>query len=61
MAKAGGSCEPVRQLACLCLGQKGHEIAAAVAETQLTDADRKRIKELLPPGITLTHASTWPG
>jgi nuclease S1 len=41
-------------------GGKGHEIIAAVAETQLTDTARKRIKELLPQGSTLADASTWP-
>jgi S1/P1 Nuclease len=41
-------------------GTKGHEIIAAIAETQLTDAARKRIKELLPQGTTLADASTWP-
>jgi hypothetical protein len=41
-------------------GSKGHEIVAAIAETQLTDAARKRIKELLPQGTTLADASTWP-
>jgi nuclease S1 len=41
-------------------GSKGHEIIAAIAETQLTDATRKRIKELLPQGTTLAEASTWP-
>jgi nuclease S1 len=41
-------------------GSKGHEIVAAIAETQLTDTARKRIKELLPQGTTLADASTWP-
>jgi hypothetical protein len=41
-------------------GGKGHEIVAAIAETQLTDTARKRLKELLPPGTTLADASTWP-
>jgi nuclease S1 len=41
-------------------GSKGHEIVAAIAETQLTDAARKRIKELLPQGTTLADASTRP-
>lgn len=41
-------------------GSKGHEIVAAIAETQLTDTARKRIKELLPLGTTLADASTWP-
>jgi hypothetical protein len=41
-------------------GSKGHESVAAIAETQLTDAARKRIKELLPQGTTLAEASTWP-
>lgn len=41
-------------------GNKGHEIVAAMAETQLTDAARKRIKELLAQGTTLADASTWP-
>jgi nuclease S1 len=41
-------------------GSKGHEIVAAIAETHLTDAARKRIKELLPQGTTLAEASTWP-
>jgi hypothetical protein len=41
-------------------GSKGHEIIAAIAETQLTDTARKRIKELLPQGTTLADASTWP-
>jgi hypothetical protein len=41
-------------------GSKGHEIVAAIAETQLTDTARKRIKELLPRGTTLADASTWP-
>ena len=41
-------------------GSKGHEIIAAMAETQLTDTARKRIKELLPQGTTLAEASTWP-
>jgi hypothetical protein len=41
-------------------GSKGHEIVAAIAETHLTDAARKRIKELLPQGTTLADASTWP-
>jgi hypothetical protein len=41
-------------------GSKGHEIVAAIAETQLTDASRKVIKELLPRGTTLADASTWP-
>jgi S1/P1 Nuclease len=41
-------------------GSKGHEIIAAIAETQLTDAARKRIKELLPQGTMLAEASTWP-
>ncbi|HEY9502486.1 MAG TPA: hypothetical protein VIR01_12720, partial [Pyrinomonadaceae bacterium] len=31
-------------------GSKGHEIIAAIAETQLTDTARKRIKELLRKG-----------
>jgi hypothetical protein len=39
---------------------KGHEIVAAIAETQLTDTARKRIKELLPQATTLADASTWP-
>ena len=39
---------------------KGHEIIAALAETHLTDAARKRIKELLPRGTTLADASAWP-
>jgi hypothetical protein len=39
---------------------KGHEIVAAIAETHLTDAARKRIEELLPQGTTLADASTWP-
>ena len=39
---------------------KGHEIVAAIAETQLNDAARKRIKELLPQGTTLADALTWP-
>jgi nuclease S1 len=41
-------------------GRKGHEIVAAIAETQLTDAVRKCIKELLPQGTTLADASKWP-
>jgi hypothetical protein len=41
-------------------GSKGHEIVAAIAETQLTDTARKRLKELLPQGTTLADASTWP-
>ena len=41
-------------------GTKGHEIVAALAETQLTDAARKRIKELLSQGTTLADASKWP-
>ena len=41
-------------------GSKGHEIVAAIAETHLDDAARKRIKELLPQGTTLADASTWP-
>ena len=41
-------------------GSKGHEIVAAIAETQLTDTTRKRIKELLPQGMTLAEASVWP-
>ncbi len=42
-------------------GSKGHEIvAAAIAETHLTDTARKRIKHLLPRGTTLGDASTWP-
>ena len=41
-------------------GSKGHEIIAAIAEPQLTDTARKRIKELLPQGTTLAEASTWP-
>ena len=41
-------------------GSKGHEIIAAIAEPQLTDTARKRIKELLPQGTTLADASTWP-
>jgi hypothetical protein len=41
-------------------GSKGHEIIAGIAETQLTDTPRKRIKELLPQGTTLRAASTWP-
>jgi nuclease S1 len=41
-------------------GSKGHEIVAAIAETQLTDTARTRIKELLPQGTTLADASTWP-
>ena len=41
-------------------GSKGHEIVAVIAETQLTDTARKRIKELLPQGTTLADASTWP-
>ena len=41
-------------------GSKGHEIVAAIAETQLTDAARKRIKDLVPQGTTLADASTWP-
>jgi nuclease S1 len=41
-------------------GSKGHETTTAIAETQLTDAARKRIKELLPQGTTLAEASTWP-
>jgi hypothetical protein len=41
-------------------GSKGHEIVAAIAETQLTDTARKRIKELLPQGTTLADASIWP-
>lgn len=41
-------------------GSKGHEIVAAIAETQLTDTARKRIKELLPQGTTLAEASKWP-
>jgi nuclease S1 len=39
---------------------KGHEIIAAIAEPQLTNAARRRIKELLPQGTTLAEASTWP-
>ena len=41
-------------------GSKGHEIVTAMAATQLTEAARKRIKELLPQGTTLAEASTWP-
>ena len=41
-------------------GSKGHEIVAVIAETQLTDTARKRIKELLLQGTTLADASTWP-
>ncbi len=41
-------------------GSKGHRIVAAIAETQLSDTARKRIKELLPQGTTLAEASTWP-
>ena len=41
-------------------GSKGHEIVPAIAETQLTDTARKRIKELLRQGTTLADASTWP-
>ena len=41
-------------------GSKGYEIVAAIAETHLIDAARKRIKELLPQGTTLAEASTWP-
>lgn len=41
-------------------GSKGREIIAAIAETQLTDAAHKRIKELLPQGTTLADASIWP-
>ncbi len=41
-------------------GTKGHEIIAAIAEPQLTNTARKRIKELLPQGTTLADASTWP-
>ena len=41
-------------------GSKGHEIVAAMAETQLTHTARKRIKELLLQGTTLADASTWP-
>src|SRR5687767_13230315 len=52
--------QPVHHLARLPLGSKGHEIVAAVAETQLTETARKRIKELLPQGTTLADASTWP-
>ena len=33
---------------------------AAIAETQLSDVARKRIKEFLPQGTTLADASTWP-
>jgi nuclease S1 len=40
-------------------GSKGHEIIAAISETQLTDTARKRVKELLPQGTTLADASTW--
>lgn len=36
-------------------GSKGHEIITAIAETQLTDTARKRIKELLPQGTTLAE------
>jgi hypothetical protein len=39
-------------------GSKGHEIVAAIAEPQLTNDARKRIKELLPQGTTLADAST---
>jgi nuclease S1 len=35
-------------------------IVAAIAASQLTDAARKGIKELLPQGTTLADASTWP-
>jgi nuclease S1 len=55
----GRSCGPVK-LACIPWGSKGHEIVAAIAETQLTDTARKRIKELLPQGTMLPDASTWP-
>ena len=41
-------------------GSKGHEIVAAIAETQLSDVARKRIKEFLPQGTTLADASIWP-
>ena len=41
-------------------GQQGHEIVAAIAETHLTDAARKRIKELLPQSTTLADVSRWP-
>jgi hypothetical protein len=41
-------------------GSKGHNVVAAIAETHLADAARKRIKELLPQGTTLPDASTWP-
>jgi nuclease S1 len=71
---SGGHCEKLtRALAWLSLtvslfttspaypwGSKGHEIIAAIAETHLTDAARKRFKELLPQGTTLADASTWP-
>jgi hypothetical protein len=40
-------------------GSKG-QIVAAIAETHLTDAARKRIKELLPQGTMLAAASKWP-
>jgi hypothetical protein len=51
---------PRFHLACLSVGSKGHEMVAAIAETQLSDTARTRIKELLPQGTTLADASTWP-
>ena len=60
MVVAHWTCEPNRHHAAYPWGSKGHEIVAAIAETQLTDAARKRIKELLPQGTTLAETSTWP-
>jgi S1/P1 Nuclease len=36
--------------------RKGHEIVAAIAETHLTDTARKRIKELLPQGTSVSRS-----
>jgi phosphoserine phosphatase len=38
-------------------GSKEHEIVAIIAETHLTSAARRRIKELLPQGTTLADVT----
>ena len=42
-------------------GNKGDEIVAAIAGTELSETARMRIKELLPQDTALPDASTWPG
>jgi len=40
-------------------GRMGHRVAGQLAESRLSDAARKAVRELLEPGETLADASLW--